>query len=1298
MARPCTHTPKNSWWRPPGRRTVIKLAVFALVCCASARALDPSLEISQYAHTSWKVRDGFTKGIILSAAQGPDGYLWLGTEFGLLRFDGVRAIPWQPPPGQQLPSAISGPLLFSRDGTLWLGMTNGLASWKDGKLTIYREVSGLDITLLIQDSEDTIWAVGNRSSEGTTICSFRHAGMECQGVAGSRGDPLYGLYEDSKSNLWVGTHNGFWRWKPGPPKFFPAQADVFGVVAFGEDDQHTLLVALKGGMHRFVNGQIEREPLPYPELSKSVIRIFRDRDGGLWFATLDHGLIHLHQGKAETFSSTDGLSGDSVLYISEDREGNVWVTTSSGLDEFRSYSVPTISHKQGLSNLLGLSAMAATDGRVWITSLSGLDIWDHGKLSPFRPSNRVSNFDASSGGAVPNFPFEDSNGRIWVSFGSELGYLDHDRFVTVSGYPGGVVRAIVEGPPGHLWVTSPKFGIFEVFHDKVVEQLSWRELGLEHYALSLAADHAGNGLWIGLWKRGIAYLAAGKIQASYSSAEGLGQGNVNDLHVDSRGVLWAATDGGLSRIKDGRISTLTSRNGLPCDTVYWSIEDEDHAIWLYMPCGLVRVARNQLDAWENGTKSTIEVRVLDVSDGVGTPSLASMFGGSGPLVTRGRDGKIWFVTSDGVSTVDPHHLRLNSVVPPVHIQRIVANGKPYSVVTGLRLDPLVHYLTIDFTALSFAVPEKVRFRYMLESVDPGWREVINDRKVQYSNLSPGHYRFRVIAANNSGVWNEQGDTLEFEVLPAWYQTLWFRILCAAAFFMLLWWAYLLRVRHLRNQEKKLRDVVETIPSFVWTADPDGSVDFANHHWVEFSGLSAEESVDAGWLQALHPEDRSRHEQKWSASVTSGEPFEIEVRFRGVNGEYRWFLIRAVPMRDSHGQITKWYGTTTDIEDRKHAEEALRRSETYLADGQKLSHTGSWAVRPFESRAHHCSEELFRLWGLEPEKPLPDWRASMDRIHPDDRDRMRQSIEYLFGGHVTADAEGEYRLLSPGGTVKYIHSRVHPVFDDAGHVVEYIGTEVDITEHKQSELDRERLRRLESDLAHVNRVSTMGELMASISHELKQPITASAINASAALLWLQHDPPDLNAVSESTSKIIKSSKLAGAIIDRLRTFYKKTLPKREPIILNEVIGEMIEMLRTEAARNRVSIQVHLASSIPFVNADRVQIQQVLMNLMLNGIEAMKETGGVLTVKSQPHDGHVDVSVSDTGVGLPPENEEQIFEAFFTTKPQGTGMGLAIGRSIIESHGGRIWAEDNNGRGATFNFTLPTSVAGSENSDA
>ncbi len=385
------------------------------------------------------------------------------------------------------------------------------------------------------------------------------------------------------------------------------------------------------------------------------------------------------------------------------------------------------------------------------------------------------------------------------------------------------------------------------------------------------------------------------------------------------------------------------------------------------------------------------------------------------------------------------------------------------------------------------------------------------------------------------------------------------------------------------------------------------------------------------------------------------------------------------------QITHLAGVAIE---RKLTQEALRRSEAYLAEAQTLTHTGTWAYSPVKRRMLYWSDELFRLWGFNPQPGPPDPQAVLQRIHPEDRERLQELFERGFHGDVTDDVVVDHRIVQPDGTLKYHHAIGHPVFDEAGQVFEYVGTEIDVTEQKLAEAELERLHQLEADLAHVNRVSTMGELAASLAHEIKQPIAAAATNASACLRWLQRDPPDIREACETASRIVKDVNRAADIIDRNRSLYTRDISQREVVNLNDIVREMIALLRNAANQHSVSIHAELERTLPTASADRVQIQQVLMNLMLNGMEAMKDTGGELTITSKKtKDGQLLVCVSDSGIGLRAEDTERIFDAFFTTKAQGTGMGLSISRSIIESHGGRLWACANQGAGASFQFTLP-----------
>jgi len=392
---------------------------------------------------------------------------------------------------------------------------------------------------------------------------------------------------------------------------------------------------------------------------------------------------------------------------------------------------------------------------------------------------------------------EDERGRLWASTGHGVFYFEGGRFIRVPGVPGGNTFSIVGDDAGSIWISNIETGLFHVTPDLVVARIPWSQFR-HQYALALLPDRSQAGLWLGFKDGGVAYFKDGWARASYSPGDGLGHGVVSQLVFDSRGTLWAATEGGLSRIKDGHIATLTSKNGLPCDAVHWLMQDEDNAFWLYKPCGLVRVARSELDGWVNDPTRVVQFTTLDAADGVRFYEIPS---GYPPMATKSPDGRIWFLARDGVSVLDPRHLRVNKLPPPVHIEQITADRKSYEPDASrhLRLPPLIRDLQIDYTALSLVAPEKVLFRYKLEGRDRDWQDVGNRRQAFYSNLPPRNYTFRVKACNNSGVWNEAGTLLDFSVAPAYYQTTWFRLSGVAAFLVLLAAFYQLRLRQVRRQ-------------------------------------------------------------------------------------------------------------------------------------------------------------------------------------------------------------------------------------------------------------------------------------------------------------------------------------------------------------------------------------------------------------------------------------------------------------------------------------------------------------------
>jgi PAS domain S-box-containing protein len=441
-----------------------------------------------------------------------------------------------------------------------------------------------------------------------------------------------------------------------------------------------------------------------------------------------------------------------------------------------------------------------------------------------------------------------------------------------------------------------------------------------------------------------------------------------------------------------------------------------------------------------------------------------------------------------------------------------------------------------------------------------------------------------------------------------------------------------------------------------------------------------------YLAVIHPDERASmaetirmmHEQRCGCDVTK--------RIVRPDGEVRYVRCVGVPVFED-GVFKAFHGTTIDVTEHERLTQELRRERAYLTEAQSLTHIGSWAANFATRQNFHLSDETYRIHGFDPRQGPTPLERFWATLHPEDEPVVRATLENAIRTGTDYDIR-EFRIRrADDGQIRFLRTIGHR--NPVGEIGEYVGITMDITELKRAEEERERLRQLEADLAHINRVNMMGELAAALGHEIRQPIAASITSANACLQWLARDPPDLERARAAASRIEQDGNRAADVISRLRSFYKKgTPPEREIVNLKDIIREMTALLRKEAVRHSIKIHSELDEDMPNVLADRVQLQQVFMNLMLNAIEAMKDIGGKLTISSRlASEGQVMVSIGDTGVGLPAENTGRIFDAFHTTKPQGTGMGLAITRSIVEAHGGRVWATANSGAGATFHFTLP-----------
>jgi PAS domain S-box-containing protein len=493
---------------------------------------------------------------------------------------------------------------------------------------------------------------------------------------------------------------------------------------------------------------------------------------------------------------------------------------------------------------------------------------------------------------------------------------------------------------------------------------------------------------------------------------------------------------------------------------------------------------------------------------------------------------------------------------------------------------------------------------------------------------------------------------------------------------------------IRASERNLQLIIDTIPALAWSARPDGSTEFFNRHYLEYLGLSAGEARGWGWTASVHGDDLDELSAEWQSMVASDHPGETEVRLRRSDGEYRWFLFRANPLRDESGKTIKWYGTNTDIDDRKCAEEELRRSETFLAEGQNLARLGSFSWRVEDDRIT-WSDQLYRIFDFAPGS-LVTLDRLRERVHPDDIPLLNDMIKRARSH--ASNFEYEHRLLMPDKSVKHLHLIAHATRDENGRP-EYLGAVQDVTERRLSE---EALGQARSELARVAGFTSLGALTASIAHEVNQPLSGIVTNASTCLRMLGTEPPNLDGARETARRTIRDGNRAAEVISRLRALFSGRGSTTESVDLNDATREVIALSLTELQRSKVTLRTELGEGLPPLSGDRVQLQQVILNLVRNAMDAMSSIADrprhLLIRTELDREDRIRLTVRDSGVGFAPETADRLFEAFYTTKSDGMGIGLSVSRSIIENHRGRLWAVPNDGPGVSFSFSVPRRTQG------
>lgn len=741
-----------------------------------------SLDVSQYLHASWTAQEGYFPGGLSSITQTSDGYLWLNSTAGLLRFDGVRFVEWKPPSNDALPHQVET-LLGSKDGSLWIG-GQGLAQLRaTGEFHRYYELDRLEVRGLAEDRDGTIWVGGSAKAGGSPLCRISRATTECYGDTKFMGGWVSALFNDREGRLWAGTNDGIWEIRSGVPEKIVAYPSVIRTFADGADggllfsDGTEIKVLTAKGQIKAYPERVDGKPL-------RAWAILKDRQGNLWFGTQGQGLVHVHEGRVDRFTTLDGLSFDHNEAIIQDREGSVWVASGSGLDQFSKPAVPRLTRKQGLSSEEVLSVLTDSKGVSWIGTVGGLDELRDGRLIKSKtklPNNEVTSL------------FETSRGHLLVATNTQNGmvWLESDNAVPLNVPSGENVFEVTEDRRGDLWVVNRESGLLHLSpKGELLETFSRDELGIR--AGLFAFDPKRDGLWLTSALGELWFFQGGKIVERYGPADGLGDGVLRDPQVDKDGGVWVGTRVGLAHLMKGKITLLGRKNGLPCDAVHWMRRDDDQNVWLYMSCGLVSFSHNDLSSWIDQPSHLVTItHYLDNTEGVENIAWNGFYT---PQTARMNDGRILFATTkSGLNVLDPRNLNQNTAPPPVYIEEVTVDGRQIKQADHLSLPKRARTLHFMFTALSLVAPRKVRFRYKLEGYDKDWSLPVALREVTYTNLPPGDYKFNVTACNNDGVWSNTAASLSFTVPPAWYQTVWFRLLCALSALGTIYSIYLRRM-------------------------------------------------------------------------------------------------------------------------------------------------------------------------------------------------------------------------------------------------------------------------------------------------------------------------------------------------------------------------------------------------------------------------------------------------------------------------------------------------------------------------